>query len=398
MNLILQFLNSPEVQTFFVEYIANSYLENIHSKIKEKVITKSLDKAIYEFLKKILKTFCKENNFSYSESTLQDFIKLIGNFKNNIDRKHLINVFQTLFNREIDDTVILQWNHIFLDHITRDENKRLATLIQIENIINLETNFYIQDDINTFLNNNQCEIHYPIESIYNDFFSQINSINQNLPVDLWREICILLYELSLNCYKHGNAKNCYIKMTTNSIYLIDDGFFFDFNNLIKIARNNLSGGSYCYSTFVKEHNDINIKQYQKNGKNIFKISFENPVFNISAKSEVIYIHENFFGNNEYIKSGIVIPNSICKYYFYIFHSQNEIYKGQMGINIEYGIPPSALMSFLETIAYTLRDVKCEFYIFVSPECSFLKNALINYCKFFSDILTFHVVYNKKLLL
>lgn len=136
---------------------------------------------------------------------------------------------------------------------------------------------------------------------------------------LWNETQMLLNEMILNIFDHGNAENCNLQFSNNKIILSNDGDKFDPTKDLLNSKASLperGKGLYVFNHYLEKNgNCVDVNYDYTENLNKLIISFKNlKAFDIEGLCK-IEVEKKWL--RRYSKEDIILPEGNCKKYYYI---------------------------------------------------------------------------------
>lgn len=205
-------------------------------------------------------------------------------------------------------------------------------------------NYKLDDDENDF--DNYYEVKLDETKIISDKSPYIELEKRGkilISNDLWNETQMLLNEMILNIFDHGNAENCNLQFSNNKIILSNDGDKFDpTKDLLnsKVILPERGNGLCVFNQYLEKNGDhVDVNYDYKENLNKLIISFKNlKAFDIEGLCR-IEIEKKWL--RRYSKEDIILPEGICKKYYYIIDMLSPcISIAASAINIILSVIPS----------------------------------------------------------
>jgi len=186
-------------------------------------------------------------------------------------------------------------------------------------------NYELDDDKDDFDNYYEVKLEKRNIKSNNNPYDEVKKKGKVLlSKDLWQDTQMLLNELILNIFEHGNAENCNLQFSNNKIILSDDGYKFDpTKDLLNSKRLSKERGSglYVFNNYLKRNsNYVDINYDEKENLNKLIISFKKlKAFDIEGLC-TIKVENKWLGRCT--KDDIILPEGNCKKYYYIINMKS----------------------------------------------------------------------------
>ncbi|WP_027205050.1 ATP-binding protein [Butyrivibrio fibrisolvens] len=132
-----------------------------------------------------------------------------------------------------------------------------------------------------YMQDNWCSIEVPdFEGITNI----LDQVKTSLNPDIWKCLKDFVSEVVYNAQKHGQADNCKIKITNNTIRITDNGP--KFNPMSLENCHSKGGGAYALQFLLEMLPDLRTKYSFRNNTNSLTVLFDTDVFDINSMCEV----------------------------------------------------------------------------------------------------------------
>lgn len=246
-----------------------------------------------------------EKEYAFDEKlVMSSFLEQVRSIENVSTREITRQLLSSTMRIEVNDEDFFIWEKCFIHVCTRDKYQLIYRKVMLEQQMKPEKtpdNSWMKK----YMKGNCCTINF---KVFEKAIPSLENICTSLEKRVWNDIKVLIWEIIYNAQKHGKADQCRLKIDENAITIIDNGV--RYSPLDLKAKEISGGGSIAMHKICYDYPEIEMEASYEKNENVFRIKFDDAVFDVNQLSEIRVPDLMLVTNIEYL-----YPDGEFKYYF-----------------------------------------------------------------------------------
>ena len=298
-------LNNPNFISFVISIEAGATWDMIKKMMLKASEDVSDEYLTYQLFADIFNRFYMEKEYAFDEKlVMSSFLEQVRSIENVSTREITRQLLSNTMGIEVNDEDFFIWEKCFIHVCTRDKYQLIYRKVMLEQQMKPEKtpdNSWMKK----YMKGNCCTINF---KVFEKAIPSLGNICTSLEKRVWNDIKVLIWEIIYNAQKHGKADQCRLKIDENAITIIDNGV--RYSPLDLKSKEISGGGGIAMYKICDDYPEIEMEALYEKNENVFRIKFEDVVFDVNQLSEIIVPDLMLVTNMEYL-----YPDGEFKYYF-----------------------------------------------------------------------------------